>query len=189
MIVRELRLTYPVWVFTVADLERAYATREERMALAIALARANIEHEWGGPFGAAVFESESGRLVSIGVNSVLRMANSLWHAEVMALAMAHTRHASYTLAAPGLPPHELVTSCEPCAMCLGATLWSGVRSLICGATREDAESLGFDEGPVTDASYAYLASRGIGVERGVQREAARKVFEEYRARGGVVYNG
>jgi tRNA(Arg) A34 adenosine deaminase TadA len=186
---RELRLSYPIWVFTVADFERTYDTRESRMGLAIALASENIEREWGGPFGAAVFESQTGRLVSIGVNSVVRMANSLWHAEVMALAMAHTRLQSFTLGAGALPPHELVTSCEPCAMCLGATLWSGVRSLICGATREDAESLGFDEGPVTEQSYEHLAARGVTVTREVQRQEARAVFEEYRGRGGVVYNG
>ena len=189
MMHRELRLSYPIWVFTVADFERTYDTRESRMELAIALARENIVRDWGGPFGAAVFESETGRLVSIGVNSVVRMANSLWHAEVMALAMAHTRVNSFTLGAGALPPHELVTSCEPCAMCLGATLWSGVRTLVCGATREDAESLGFDEGPVTEQSYAHLESRGITIVREVQREAARTLFEEYRARGGEVYNG
>jgi tRNA(Arg) A34 adenosine deaminase TadA len=189
MMHRELRLTYPVWIFTVVDFDRVYGSQEERMALAIALSRANIEHEWGGPFGAAVFATDTGRLVSVGVNSVTRMANSLWHAEIMALAMAHTRLNSYTLGAAELPAHELVTSCEPCAMCLGATLWSGVRSLVCGATREDAESLGFDEGPVTEASYAHLAARGIAVTRAVQRQAARAVFAEYRARGGIVYNG
>lgn len=186
---RELRLTYPVWIFTVADFDRVYETREERMALAIALARENVEQEWGGPFGAAVFETESGRLVSVGVNSVTRLANSLWHAEIVALAMAHTRLHSFTLGAAGMPSHELVTSCEPCAMCLGATLWSGVRSLVCGAAREDAEAIGFDEGPVTEASYAHLEGRGISVRREVLRDEARSVFAEYRARGGVVYNG
>jgi tRNA(Arg) A34 adenosine deaminase TadA len=184
---RELRLSYPVWVLTVVDFGLRYDTRESRMALAIALARENVEREWGGPFGAAVFESATGRLVSIGINSVLRMSNSLWHAEVMAIAMAHTGTSSYTLGAPGMADHELVTSCEPCAMCLGATLWSGVRTLVCGATRADAEALGFDEGPVTDASYAYLESRGITVVREVQRDAARAVFDTYRQRGGPVY--
>jgi tRNA(Arg) A34 adenosine deaminase TadA len=184
---REVRLSYPVWVFTAVDFDRTYETRDERMTLALELARENVERGWGGPFGAAVFESASGRLVSVGINSVLRMANSLWHAEVMAIALAHTRVRSHTLGAPGTVEHELVTSCEPCAMCLGATLWSGVRSLVCGATRADAESLGFDEGPVTDASYAHLESRGIAVARGVQRDRARSIFEAYRASGGPVY--
>ena len=184
---RELRLSYPVWILTVVDFDRTYETREARMGLAIALARENIDRAWGGPFGAAIFEATSGRLVSVGVNSVLRAANSLWHAEVMAIGMAHASSNLHTLGAPGMPAHELVTSCEPCAMCLGATLWSGVRSLVCGATRADAESLGFDEGPVWESSYAYLEARGIAVAREVQRADARAVFERYRASGGPVY--
>ena len=184
----ELRLTYPIWVFALTDFERTYATPDDRMGLVLTLARENVARDWGGPFAAAVFESQTGRLVSVGVNSVLRMANSLWHGEMMALAMAHTRLRSFTLGADGMPVHELVTSCEPCAMCLGATLWSGVRTLVCGATRADAEALGFDEGPVTDESYAYLQARGITVRRGVHRAAARSIFEDYRARGGPVYN-
>ena len=36
---RELRLSYPVWIFTAVDFDRAYETREARMGLAIALAR------------------------------------------------------------------------------------------------------------------------------------------------------
>ena len=183
----ELRLTYPVWVFAIADFERQYTTPDDRMGLVLALARENVARDWGGPFAAAVFESRTGRLISVGVNSVLRMANSLWHGEMVALAMAHTKLRSFTLGADGMPEHELVTSCEPCAMCLGATLWSGVRTLVCGATRADAEALGFDEGPVTDESYAYLEARGITVRRGVHRDAARSVFEDYRARGGRVY--
>ncbi len=184
---REVRLSYPVWVFTVADFGRRYETQADRMELALRLARENVERDWGGPFGAAIFESETGKLVSIGVNSVLRLSNSLWHAEVMAIAMAHANSKSHTLGAPDHPAHELVTSCEPCAMCLGATLWSGVRTIVCGATRADAESLGFDEGPVTEASYAYLEARGISVVRQVRREAAREVLEAYRAKGGTVY--
>jgi tRNA(Arg) A34 adenosine deaminase TadA len=183
----ELRVTYPVWVFGIADFARPYAAPDDRMGLVLALARENVAREWGGPFAAAVFESLTGRLISVGVNSVVRMASSIWHGEIVALAMAHSRLRSFTLGADGMPAHELVTSCEPCAMCLGATLWSGVRTLVCGATRADAEALGFDEGPVTDESYAYLESRGITVRRGVQRAAARAVFEDYRARGGQVY--
>nr|MBA3258060.1 nucleoside deaminase [Gemmatimonadales bacterium] len=79
--------------------------------------------------------------------------------------------------------------CEPCAMCLGATLWSGVRRLVCGATREDAAALGFDEGPVFPESYAYLESRGIEVIRSVLREDAAAVLDLYQRSGGPIYNG
>ena len=108
------------------------------MRLAIALSRENVEHDTGGPFGAAIFERDSGRLVAVGMNSVVRLHNCTLHGEMVAFMMAQRRLGSFTLNAPHLPAHELVTSCEPCAMCLGATLWSGVRRVVFGATREDA---------------------------------------------------
>lgn len=158
------------------------------MQLAIALARWNVLEDTGGPFGAAVFERDAGRLVSVGMNLVVALNNSALHAEMVAFMVAQARVASYTLAGDGLPAHELVTSCEPCAMCLGATLWSGVRRVVCGATRDDAVRLDFDEGPVFDESYEYLAQRGIDVSRGVLREAAADVLALYRKRNGVIYN-
>ena len=107
---------------------------------------------------------------------------------MVAFMMAQQRLRSYTLAAPGLPAHDLVTSCEPCAMCLGGALWSGVRRIVCGASREDATRLRFEEGPVFAQSYAYLEERGIEIKRNVLRTEARDVLERYRARGGAIYN-
>lgn len=184
-----LSITYPDWVPTVVDWDRPYHGDEERMRLAIAIARANVERETGGPFGAAIFERDSGRLVSVGMNSVVRSGNSTLHAEMVAFMTAQQRVGSYTLGGGALPVHELATSCEPCAMCLGATLWSGVKRVLCGATRDDASLLRFDEGPVFHASYRYLEERGITIVRRVLREEARAVLELYRAASGTIYNG
>jgi len=172
----------------VVDWSRAYATDEERMRLAIALARANVECGTGGPFAALVVESATGRLVSVGMNSVVRLTNCTLHGEMVAFMMAQRRLGSFTLAADGLPPHELVSSCEPCAMCLGAVLWSGVTRLVCGAARADATRLAFEEGPVFPESYRYLEERGVTIVRGVLREEARAVLELYRAKRGKIYN-
>ena len=179
----------PDWVRAVVDWDRTYDTDEERMRLAIALSRENVVRGTGGPFGAAVVESASGRLVAVGVNSVVRLHNCTLHGEMVAFMLAQQRLRSFTLGAPGMPAHEIVSSCEPCAMCLGATLWSGVRRLVYGATREDASRLAFDEGPVFPESYRYLEARGLEIVRGVLRDEARGVLELYRARGGAVYNG
>lgn len=159
------------------------------MDLAIALSRENIDRGTGGPFGACVFEQESGRLVAVGVNSVQRHDNSTLHAEMLALMMAQHRQRHFTLHHERLPLHDLVTSCDPCAMCFGAILWSGVRRVVCGATRDDAASLGFDEGPVFDESYRYLEARGIEFRREIKRRAAVDVLERYHREGGDIYNG
>jgi tRNA(Arg) A34 adenosine deaminase TadA len=184
----EVHVTLPDWVDEVVNWERQYRDDEARMRLAIALASENVQRGTGGPFGAVIVEEHTGRLVSVGMNQVVPRNNSVLHAEVVAFMMAHRQLGSYTLGAPGFPVHTLVSSCDPCAMCLGATLWSGVRRVVCGASREDAERVSFDEGPVFPESYRYLASRGIEIVHGVLREEAREVLERY-ARSGEIYNG
>ncbi|MGH9362634.1 MAG: nucleoside deaminase [Thermoanaerobaculia bacterium] len=182
-------VTYPDWLPGAIDWERRYADDAERMRLAVTLSRQNVLRGTGGPFGAAVFERAGGRLVAAGVNSVVRLGNCTLHGEIVALMMAQRRLGSYTLGGAGMPEHELVTSCDPCAMCLGATLWSGVKRLVCGADRDDASRLSFEEGPVFPESYAYLEERGVEIVRGVLREEAREVLELYRHGGGPIYNG
>ncbi|HEU5219951.1 MAG TPA: nucleoside deaminase [Gemmatimonadales bacterium] len=184
-----VQVAYPDWVDRIVDWDRVYRTDEERMRIAIDLSRANVERRSGGPFGAAIFEAASGRLVSAGMNSVVRYQNCTLHAEMVAFMMAQRRVGSFTLSAPGLPVHELFTSCEPCAMCLGGTLWSGVKRVVYGAAREDASLLRFEEGPVFPESYQYLEDRGLTIVRNVLREEARAVMDLYRAGQGEIYNG
>ena len=186
---RAVQVDYPDWVHATIAWDAVYRTAEDRMRLAIAVSRANVEHRTGGPFGAAIFESESGRLVAVGMNSVVRLNNCTLHGEMVAFMMAQARVQSFTLNAPHLPAHELVTSCEPCAMCLGATLWSGVRRVVYGAGREDAARLHFDEGPVFPESYHYLEERGITIVRKLLRDEAVAVLEQYQAESGTIYNG
>jgi tRNA(Arg) A34 adenosine deaminase TadA len=184
----EVRVGLPAWVEEVLGPDRRYATDEEAMAAAVRLAHENVEREpGGGPFGALVLRRDTGDLVSAGVNSVIRLGNSALHAEVMALMLAHAALGVHAFTLPGVPALTLVTSCEPCIMCLGATAWSGVRRLVCGATRADAQALGFDEGPVTADSYAQLEAHGIEVARGVLRDEARGVLARYQELGRPIY--
>jgi tRNA(Arg) A34 adenosine deaminase TadA len=181
-----LTITLPPWLKAVLADPPACAGDEDKMRLAIRLARENVLNGTNGPFGAAVFRQSDGRLVGAGVNCVVRLNNSVLHAEVVALMGAEAQTGSYSLREP---VHELFASCDPCAMCLGAVVNAAVRRLVCGADRTDAEGVGFDEGPVFAESYRYLEARGIAVVRGVLREEARAVLELYRQRGGVAYNG
>ena len=185
----EICIACPSWVDDVTDWAALYVTLEERTRVAIDLARENVLRGTGGPFGAAIFEIQSGRLVAAGVNLVVPLNNSSLHAEMVAFMMAQSIRGSYSLQRAGLPEHALHTSCEPCAMCLGAVLWSGVRRVVWSATREDADSIDFDEGPVFNASYDYLRARGIRFDGGVLRDEGRAVLELYGERGGTIYNG
>jgi tRNA(Arg) A34 adenosine deaminase TadA len=187
----EVRIVLPGWVPDVVAASGTLQGTHARMALAVRLAGENVEREaGGGPFGAAVFRIDTGALVSVGVNSVIRLGNSGLHAEVVALMLAHRAlglHSFDSRRLPGAPALELVTSCEPCIMCFGAAMWSGIRRLVCGATRQDAEALGFDEGPVTEESYRHLQQRGVEVVRGVLRAEARAVLQRYQELGRPIY--
>ncbi len=184
------RLDLPPWLVASFDgaVARTYATAEERMAVAVDLARRNVAMGTGGPFGAAIFESESGRLVAPGVNLVEPGGCSVLHAEIVAIIVAQSRLGTWDLGAPGLPAHEMAASTEPCSMCLGAVPWSGVRGLLTAARDEDARAIGFDEGAKPEAWWRELEARGIRVTRDVLRTEGRAVLEEYAAGGGTIYN-
>lgn len=182
----EIRL--PRWAEDLAEAAPPLAAVEDRMKLVVRAARMNVERDGGGPFAAAVFERNTGRLVSLGVNLVQSEGLSILHAEMVALAIAQKRLGSYDLSSPGLPPCELVSSAEPCAMCLGATPWSGVRRLVTGARAEDVESVGFDEGAKPPDWPDALAARGIEVVQDVARADAAAVIAEYGRLGRAIYN-
>jgi tRNA(Arg) A34 adenosine deaminase TadA len=167
----------------------ALPSEEERMKFVIELARQNVLHGTGGPFGAAVFERSSGNLLAVGVNLVVQSNCSHAHAEMVALALAEQRLSSYTLNRPGFPCYELVSSTEPCAMCFGAIIWSGVSRLLCGACTADAEHAGFDEGAKPEKWITELEKRGIEVVTGICRSEACAVMQLYLDSGGMIYNG
>jgi len=182
-------LQLPPWIESaLAKAEQIYPTVEERMRLVVKFAGLNIEHQTGGPFGAGIFESQSGRLISAGVNLVESADCSIAHAEMVAIAVAQRIVGSYDLGYKKDAAYQLVTSAEPCAMCLGAVPWSGVRSVVCGARDEDARGIGFDEGHKPSDWIKSLEDRGISVVRDVLREEAKAVLLEYKRRGGLIYN-
>jgi len=182
-------LQLPDWIEDVlSDSAQIHPSVEERMRLIIKLTRLNIEHKTGGPFGAGIFELKSGRLISLGVNLVESADCSIAHAEMVAIAVAQRVIGSYDLSGRKDVVYQLVTSTEPCAMCLGAIPWSGVRGVVCGARDEDARSIGFDEGYKPSDWIKSLEDRRISVIRNVLREEAKAVLLEYKKRGGLIYN-
>lgn len=178
----------PQWAIRLARSRHTpFLSKESRMRFVIALASTNVARGTGGPFGAAVFERAGWRLVAIGVNLVESARCSHAHAEMVALANAQQAVGRFDLSAAGFSPHELVTSCEPCAMCYGAIPWSGIRSVLCGARASDAEAIGFDEGAKPKNWVAEFKNRRITVVRDLCRKEAVAVLQEYKNGGGAIY--
>lgn len=193
-IAREYRVALPGWIeHELAEVPGVIAGREERMSLVHRLADRNWREGNGGPFAALVAERDTGRIVSVGVNVVLASGVSSAHAEVVALGLAQTAVGGWDLGAAGLPAHELVVNWRPCIQCYGATMWSGVRSLVVAGEGPELEEITtFDEGPLGGDWAAQFEARGIEVVHDVLRDEALDVFRAYRkavdAGGHVVYN-
>ena len=181
-----LQLTLPDWLQRTSEDDRVYGDDESRVALAIELARRNVENATGGPFGAAVFTGD-GRLVSVGVNRVIPQNCSAAHAEMMAYMLAQARVQRSRLNENG-ERFVLATSAQPCCQCYGATFWAGIDELLIGARAEDVTELTeFDEGPLPADWVGELAKRGVAVKRDILREEARKVLTDYSSQGGAKY--
>lgn len=179
-------VSLPDWVSAVCHPGAVFPSDQARMDLVIELARTNVDRQTGGPFGAAVFDSETGEILAPGVNLVVSANAAVAHAEMIAIAIAGRALESFDL---GVRATELVSSTEPCAMCLGAIPWSGVSRLVCGGRDEDARRIGFDEGDKPSDWIGRLRKRGIEVVRDVSRAEAVSVLEDYARNGGVIYNG
>ncbi|MFL0410875.1 nucleoside deaminase [Microbacterium paludicola] len=188
-------VSLPEWIRDeLANVPDVILDRDERMALVNRLADRNWREGNGGPFAALIAETDTGRIVSVGVNVVLATNISLGHAEVTAIGMAQTRLGAWDLGgirADGTPQpaHELLVNWRPCVQCYGAAMWSGIRTLVLAGSGPECEELTtFDEGPMIDDWAAAFEARGIRVIEGIRREEAVDVFRAYRAAvdGGTV---
>ena len=108
----------------------------EYMKIAKELSDDNIKTNVGGPFGACIVKD--GKIIGRGSNHVLANNDPTAHAEIMAIRDACKNINSYDLSGV-----ELYTSCYPCPMCLSAIIWSNIKKVYYGNTKEDAANIGF----------------------------------------------
>ncbi|MFI6869402.1 nucleoside deaminase [Nocardia sp. NPDC050406] len=116
---------------SIHELERAW------MDEAIKLATDSVS-KGGGPFGALI--AKDGEIVAIGHNRVTSTLDPTAHGEVSAM-----RAACQQLGTFSLEGCVLITSCEPCPMCLSSALWARVDRIVYAADRNDAAVAGFDD--------------------------------------------
>lgn len=125
------------------SVETATDTEHAWMHRAIELATNSVA-TGGGPFGALI--ARDGEIVATGANRVTADLDPTAHAEVTAI-----RNACRELGEFSLPGCALITSCEPCPMCLASALWARVDRILYAADREDAAVAGFDDRAFHDA--------------------------------------
>lgn len=136
-----------------------------------------------GPFLAAIYD-DKGNLISKETNSVVHDQCSNCHAEVNAIKAAEKKLGTYDLAPYNL---SLYVTSEPCIMCLGAIMWSGIRNVYYSVTSKRVEEItGFDEGFKPDWLNEFK-SRGITVYGNIANIEGEKVLEYYVKSGKPVY--
>jgi len=136
-----------------------------------------------GPFYAAIVDADS-NVVAEAANSVVAAKCSHNHAEMNAISAAEKKLGTWNLSGKGL---TLFTTAEPCMMCVGGILWSGISRVVYGIGTEAVERAGFDEGFKPNWRDEF-AKRGIAVVGPVLPELGEDVMAEYVKRQGEVYS-
>lgn len=137
-----------------------------------------------GPFMAAVYDS-TGHLIARAANTVMRDECSHNHAEINAIRKAEKVLKTHDLSSHNL---SLYVTAEPCMMCLGAIMWSGIKNVYFGVPSGDVEKItGFDEG-FKPNWMAEFKKRGIGVYGNIEPEIGKKVLQDYITQRPIVYN-
>ncbi len=142
------------------------------MQSAIALSRAKMRANCGGPFGAVVVRR--GQIVGRGWNRVTSANDPTAHAEVTAIRAACKKLKTFQL-----DDCELYTSCEPCPMCLAAIYWARFKKVYFANTRADAAKIDFDDDLIYREVAKPISQRKIPMKQ-LLRADALKVFEEWQ---------
>ena len=147
------------------------------MDKAVEQARKTMNNNEGGPFGASVIDGE-GNVLSVTSNTVLGDSDPTAHAEMNAIRAAATKKGTHDLSGC-----VLYTTAYPCPMCLGATIWANIKTVIYGCRPEDADSIGFRD----DFIYQYIRGEDTTVQsilslKEAFRDECLKLFEEYDAK-------
>lgn len=148
---------------------------EKYMRRAIEIARGNP----AAPFGCVIADAETGETLAEGLNDAEK--SPVLHGETDAIIrLARER--------PGVEWGRTVlyTTAEPCPMCSGAIVWSGIPRVAYGTSIQTLKRLGL---PQIDLPCEEVSRRssfgGFEVTDGVLEEACDVLFEEMARRVGA----
>ena len=136
-----------------------------------------------GPFLAAVYD-QNGNLIAKAANSVIAESCSNNHAEMNAIKLAEKKLGTYDLSPYNL---SLYITSEPCMMCIGGIMWSGIKAVYYGVPSDRVtEITGFDEGFKPNWMDEFK-KRGITVYGHIATDAGEKVLQDYVSQGHTIY--
>ena len=136
-----------------------------------------------GPFVAAIYDDKGNLVVKV-ANSVVNEHCSNNHAEMNAIKEAEKKLGTYDLAPYNL---SLYVTAEPCMMCIGGIMWSGIKAVYYGVPSKSVEEItGFDEG-FKPHWFKEFKKRGITVYGNIEPKLGEKELYKYVTDGKNVY--
>jgi len=151
------------------------------MELAIHSALEGIALGEGGPFGAAIIDAQ-GNILAVAHNTVLKDCDPTCHAEMNAI-----RRASKHLNNHILKGCTLLTTAEPCPMCLAAIYWARIESVVVGVTRKTAAEYGFDDAYFYEQMALPPDQRQLSFSFGEEAVECERLFRTWKDIEGVLY--
>lgn len=136
-----------------------------------------------GPFVAAIYDRNDNLIIKT-ANSVINDTCSHNHAEINAIREVEKLYGTYDLSKYDL---SLYITAEPCMMCIGAIMWSGIKQVFYGLSSEIVEQItGFDEGFKPDWMEEFK-NRGIIVYGNIEPELGVNAMKKYVDNGHIIY--
>lgn len=127
----------------------------------------------GTPYGATIIDTE-GNLLAVCGNTVQKDNDATAHAEMNVIRQAQQKIGSRKLASC-----TIFTTVEPCPMCMGAVVWSGITKVFYGASISDVTGTGGNQIMITSEEIASKSFSEITVEGGVLRDECVGLLRRY----------
>lgn len=124
----------------------------DRMRVLVEFTAGSFGTSFPSPFGSSIYDVATGRLVSQAYDTVMRELDPTNHAEVNAI-----RIATKNVGRLSLRGCVLYSTCEPCPMCMSASIWAELDGVVFGASTMEDANLYWPQG--SDVTPLELVSR------------------------------
>lgn len=142
------------------------------MKMAAKQAEKNVGSQTGGPFGTVIVKD--GQVIAKGRNHVLAHNDPTAHGEITAIRKACKKLKTYDLTGC-----ELYTNAYPCPMCLGAIIWSNIKTCYYGNTPADAADIGFRDDYIYKFMEQGLSDKAVLKLKQHDRDLTIKSFQDF----------
>ena len=148
-------------------MENSDTSKEKHMLEAISLANTAVRNG-EAPFGALIVDTSNGKVVAQGSNNAKQ--NSIWHGEMDAI-----NNLSSVAKEEGISVYEycsehnleLYTTAEPCPMCMGCIIFSGISKVTYGTSIDKLVKFGWNQIAVTCNELAGKSWIDVEIQSGV----------------------